>query len=317
MRSVASNLINLPIVLRGTATIPANAGTTTPVTLDTTRLQNTLRVPIEITELLVTVRAARWIDGVSVLNERVGAGVELDLRVGGRHLTNGFVPFQVLAPWDFLEDGVWNEGNIQGESTLAIGFNQRRVVLPAPIRLRPGVGFSGAARRNVPAGVTAVPTAAELVSVVAIGRAVPAGILSMTTQQLPLWISATLIATPSVPIVSTTERDLFNPLAVPLDVAQIITATGEFAATRMYCPAPELTELDPVLTLRWPNGDFLSESPSFYQASIIREHSIVDRFQLPPGSRINAEINATNAFGQIGDSAYAQIAVFGTRREVL
>lgn len=315
-RSIGANLLATPTVLRGSAVVAAGAGVTPPATFDTTKLQNTLRVPIEITEILVTVHEFGSLDRAGTTNEDAGAAIEMDLRVGGKHLTNGFVPFQTLAPWNSGEDSAWSAG---GALTAAATFNQRRIVLPEPIRLRPNVGFSGAARRAPVETVTSASAVTTTVTLTAIGRVVPEGILSPTAQALPLWTAATLLATATVLVPKTSERDLFNPLQVPLDVARIVVASSKAGAAGQSASGPlglGAIEYDPILRMRWPNGDLLGVDPIYLQSAFIREHTIAHKFQLPGGSRVTAAFDFTNP-GAGATTPYLQIAIFGTRREVL
>lgn len=315
--NVSSQVVATPITLRAAAALPIAAGVTVPVSFDMTKLQNTLRVPIEITEMLVTSRVNLLVANVLQANAEAGSAVELNVRVVDRSLTQGFVPFGVIAPWDVNEDEVWAK-TIQANSSFWTSRVQRRVIFSAPIRLRPGMGFSVAARRNVPALTTAVPLSAETVSIAFIGRVVPGSSLQPTAQDLPYWIAATLNAPTTLNTISTVENDLKNGLDSPLSVSRVISHARKYDEVSVYATShnstPSGNDEDALMTLRWPNGDLINDTPVYMQSAFIREHAMSGSFSLPAASRVNLslEYKSARSFNWL-----TSIALFGTRREVL
>lgn len=310
MASIAPNMRSVPVVMRSSANTPIMAGMTVPVAFDNTKIQNTYRVPIEINEILIT--CSGWTDqgGVEINNTQPGAITELELRVRNYDMTNGFIPFEVMAPFLAAEDNANLRIDILTSNDTYI-FAQRRVVLPSPIRLLPGVGFSGRIRNNG-VGLTNVPTVSTTVSIAFLGRTVPEGIMRPTVQAIPIWTAASLRHTNAA--TRTVENDLKNPLAVPLKVEQIITSSNDYGPTR--ADLNDSTWQDPKFRLRFPNGDLLNQNQIQFQSAFIRRHALAAKFEMPSFSRLSAEVEFNGLLPNEG-SWLTNIAVFGTRQEVL
>jgi hypothetical protein len=328
---VNPNVGAMPIVLRTTATIPpSGAGVTTPVTFDSTKVQNTLRVPIEISEILVTVFCQEDSSTTTVQPCSMGSGVELDLLAGHHVLTDGFIPFAVLAPWNSsdvgfsraFEHAVTANGRDDVRTT-------RRIVLPQPIRLAPGVGFSGRTRRRPPTGMTSVTTGSQMVVLTLLGRAAPSGPRAPTMQRLPFWSHTRLALSSTTKTAESTEHEFRNPLSAEFAVERIIAAeigglTAAFPITTACTIRSDLVAaglsivgskvFDPDVQLRWPNGDLLNTERALPASALfLRNWAYAHPFALAPNTRVRATVSQ-NVITYGYDFL---MSLFGTRMEVL
>jgi hypothetical protein len=316
------NMVPTPIVLRTTATIPSGGVGTVPVSLDSTKIQNTLRVPIEITTMIVTVHGTPQAAGPTypVLGQ-FGAAVDVDLSVHRYKMTDGFVPFPVLAAWNDVDDAPFSTSiePAAGNASVHTERTTRVITFPQPIRLAPGVGFSGRVRRNPPSTVTGVATAAQTIAVTLIGKTLPEGIHKPTVQRIPFWTSGRIAmrsAGRALPLsVDSSDQELRNPLSIDLAVDRMITAS--ITATAAYAIVDSIGAVGaisaPRLQLRWPNGDLLNSDDVVEQAALFaRRHSYVHPFTLSPNTRVRATLRAL-----VATDVDFLLALFGTRPEVL
>lgn len=149
-----------------------------PLSFLTRDLINTLRVPIEITELHFSITELATLYGAVAVQGTWAGGFEVSLTVGPHQITNGFVP---LVGLEVRRDSSSPEG-----SSGAITGQTVRWILAQPLILKPNEGISGMARLSpnltYPDG-GAVQTCT--LSMVARGRRLPAGTPVPSHRALP------------------------------------------------------------------------------------------------------------------------------------
>jgi len=160
-----------------------------PVSLTTRDLINSLRTPIEVTELHFVVTETNVL-----LANNVGwwmGGIEVNLALGIHQLTQGFCPVGALG---VRREALALEGNLSGGAAPPIYSNTIRWILPQPLIVGPNEGFSGSMRLSP--NLTPFPTGGTgntvvTLSMVARGRRLPAGTPVPASRAVPFasgWI---------------------------------------------------------------------------------------------------------------------------------
>jgi hypothetical protein len=286
VKGYGSQVASIPIALSAEITLPiAAGGLSVPIPFDSMKLQNSYKVPIVVDAMIVSVAGVEADGARGNANAADGDDVEFNLKLDRYDLTDEFVAFRTLAPWTFL-----NRGLSTINSPLATySRSTRRVVFPQPIYLVPGSGLRASARVF---GTTAAST--RLARITLLCRAVP-NIAKPATNLVPFW--SQFYSTANVP---SGELELRNPLRQPLTVRRITGA--KWNEDGVVTP-----ETDGTVQFRWPNGDLLNEGPVRWQSVFARAHTFPVEFTLPPGTRIQAVVDATNT----------TLCLFGTRPEAV
>jgi hypothetical protein len=286
MKGYGSQVASVPVALSCEVTLPIVAsGGSVPVSFDSMKLQNSYKVPLIVDAMIVSV-TGREADGTrGNANSFGGDDVEFNFKLDRHDLTDDFVAFTTLAPWTFLHCGVSTIASPVANYSKAL----RRIVFPQPIYLPPGSGFRASAR------VVYVAASTRKARITLLCRAAP-NIAKPAFNLVPFWSQFFSNAAK----LTSGELDLRNPLRQALTVHRITGAKWSEDGVRV-------PESDGTVQFRWPNGDLLSEDTVRWQAVFGRAHTFPVEFALPPGSRIQATVEAVDT----------TLCLFGTRPEAV
>jgi hypothetical protein len=290
VKGYGSQVASIPIALSAEITLPiAAGGLSVPIPFDSMKLQNSYKVPIVVDAMIVSVAGVEADGARGNTNAADGDDVEFNLKLDRYDLTDEFVAFRTLAPWTFLNRGL----STINFPLATYSRSTRRVVFPQPLYLVPGSGLRASARINSTAA-TPEALSTRLARITLLCRAVP-NIAKPATNLVPFWSQFYSVAD-----VPSGELELRNPLRQPLTVRRITGA-------KLNQDGVVTNETDGTVQFRWPNGDLLNEGPVRWQSVFGRAHTFPVEFTLPPGTRIQAVVDASDT----------TLCLFGTRPEAV
>lgn len=278
-----------------------NGAGTPPVAFDATKLMNTFRVPIEVSELtFMTLETGSVADILPLM--------QVSIKLGRQSITDDFVPLFTIAPYK-VTYGDSYVSSAAGHTTASI----RRLMFPKPIVLAPGQGFGIQAR--IPAVTDLAASALTSNATVKVGMI---GRLLTETDRLP---SVNLLPIISAVELSQSHRrslemELRNPLTKAIDVRRLVYGPWDYSVDAVFAHFSSLENTAATITLRYPNGDLLTPDadllPRREMFSPVQVCPI--RFKLEGGARLDASVSAAT---EAGTKSHFQIALFGTREEAL
>jgi hypothetical protein len=309
-------------------TYNATNASDTPVALDSHRLTNMTRFPVEIREIRLMAKgnfnALAGAGGTGAISEASPA-VHLDIKLGRYYVTNGFTPISIMAPVRFRSDYIARalDDAYSVGSPLDTTTANRRIVLRKPLYLRPGVGF----RVNA-----AIPTAPFLLGVIAgtftvtlsvalIGRYLLPTDPIPKTHEVPFFSYAWL----SQNKLTSLEMDLDNPLEKTLDLTRIVgvkvltTHNVGFGDEQFFIDPQAFTT--PV-EISYPTLEKVTEDPCIFTQLFGQGRTLPFAYKLPGSERVRIRLgvnaqeadNSTVYAGTTNRTVY-QFGLLGSRVE--
>lgn len=281
------------------------------VPFDTSKFVNGYKLPVEIREIRIML-ASRTTNAVLLATPVVC----LDMKLGRYQMTDGAVPVSILSPYRVSDDPQTDTSRFEiNDAGQVESISFRRLVLPKPIILVPGAGFSAISSipMNELLNTARFDTAfTAVVNLTFVGRFMPCAAKNQSTNSIPIISHTQLSQTKRV----SAETELRNPLGVPIRVHRVIGArviSDPFTQTL----APSFASLDASIDLRFPDNTASAETPADFPRIFGQSRAWPVSFDMPAAARIRAQIgsNATEAL----DATFAayQIALFGTREEAI
>jgi hypothetical protein len=278
--------------------------------IDPSPLTNTFRMPIEIREIHVLIRTEYGINSLLTAAQ----SIYIDAKFGKHSITDGPVPLDVVAPFKVSED---NFGINQVSATTATRAERRRIVLPKPLIVLPGMGFN--AVLTIPPNeflATFDTTFTSIVTITMIGRFLSPADKLPEFNDVPMISHVQLSQTHRVSL----ENELQNPLTGPIKVHRMMgsvfyqqTIGGGSDFIRTLWESRGTT-----IQLHFPDSEVMSEDfvefPRLFGQCRLWPNGI---FEMPGNTRIRAEISL-NALDttETANTGY-HVSLFGTRQEAL
>lgn len=307
----------LPLIRSSTASVSFRGATfagTPPAPFDSQELMNTFRVPFEVRDIVVTVDATPVIPTIA----NVAPFIFIEGRFGQHYITDGHVPISLLAPYKVASEvGLFPTSMVEiGPGGLYEFFATRRIHLPKPIVVPPGMGFVFNVR--IPQQELLTKAIADGVGdwdanvyLSLVGRTLDARDPIPKTNVLP-FISHTILSQTTPRSI---ETNLRNPLTKPIDVKHFIGVRVAEDVSGFPATAETSVGNGTTISLRFPDTSLASESPADVIGAEFGQMRIwPSRFAMPENSRIIATLspNAAEATGTV-----YEIGLFGTREEAI
>jgi hypothetical protein len=306
-----------PVAFGTSARCSFVSGAFNPVSVpfDSSKLLNTYRTPIEVREILVNTITYSY-DG------KVDASylTYLEGKFGQNYITDGPTPIALLSPHKVDATGQGDIHLIENSDPVYVAC--RRIILPKPLYLPSGKGFSFVASIQPSEFTTKINTLGYNfdvdVFVGIVGRFLTASDPRPKSNLVPMFSHAEMTQNRRISI----ETELRNPLTKPLRVKRLIgvsprwgTVPGSMINVNGYESYSTGTEIE----FKLPDGSPLSEDAIDFKRGIFGQMRVMPcDFELPANSRIRAQIgvNASENGGIAGIIGY-QVALFGTREEMI
>lgn len=297
---------------------PTSAFTAALAQFDTSKLMNTLRVPVEVREIRVSVET-RPLSAANVRSIEASTLVQLEGKFGEHYITDGPIFYSVMAPYRLVSDPMdaYPIANIQTAQ-----FTVRRIILPKPLYVAPGVGFSFTAMIVNSSFVSGIHTDFDVVVYVSLLGRYLGSDAKPQFNYVPM-ISDVLLTQSNL---ISTEVDFRNPLSKPLQVHRIVAAAPlRFVSVGPVTSGESLLNAldlrlpikDSTVEMRFPNGDLACEDPVDLLRSLFGPmRTWPASFEMPANERIVAKISANTS--QAADPIVGyEFGLFGTRPEVI
>jgi hypothetical protein len=303
--------VNEPIILSAQHSL--TPGSYTPVVLDSGRLANTYRDPIEIRELRISTYVAHAANDVAY-----GAAGMIDFTLSlGRHpITNGAVPLGVVFS-PFYNEPVETGGTADPAATKIASASGQRWRFDSPFILPPGASFGGALALNPVYTIIDATVSALHVTVTAVGRFVPGATWAGRPQPVPYlsaWRSG--LNPGAVTSIATPQNTFSNVFARDLRVHRFTTIGYIRSGGPQIVASPQIAAM-----LRGPSDggamqDYLQGNP--LELAYFFDHNcalFVGRHMLRP--RQAYEWTFFNPSAAVGTTDFLALAMIGDRPEVL
>lgn len=315
-----------------TLTYDGTTASDAAVTLDSQRLTNQTRFPVEIREMRIMARgnfANLFSNQQQGTVNEASPIVALDIKLGRYYITDGLTPMSVMAPVRFRSDFISRaiDDAYQISSYYDTTVANRRIVFRKPLYLRPGVGFRvNAAIPTMPVLLGVVTRSfTVVVAVTLIGRYLLPSDPIPKTHDVPFFSAAWLSQNKTVSL----EMDLDNPLEKPLDLTRIVGVkvvslfnagnppqAGVFIDPGSF--SPETT-----VEISLPTLEKLAEDPFDFPQLFGQGKTLPFSYRLPGSERIRMRLgpnaqevdNSASYFGYQTNRTIYQFGLLGSRPE--